>query len=824
MKVEPLGKDNFDTWKIQVEALLIKIESWKYVEGILQKPAEPPAEVERWENNDAKARSDFILAICSSKLKQIKNCTTSKEIWDKLHNVYQSKGPARKATLLKSLILLKLKNGEDMRDHLHSFFDIVDKLQEMELEINDDLLTILLLYSVPDEYESFGIAIETQEKLPSPENLKIKLLEEYEARKRNGGENIQGAMFVKHNQGKPKGNYKNPDKPKEKEKNERFKFPCHTCGKIGHYARDCKSKSYRKNETPEASKMSEESTQAETEDAIKIDTKNEEQWCLDSDASSHMCSQKGKFREIAAAKSQLLNLANNNSTKIEESGVVKLNTREGVTPKLEDTLFVPDLRSNLLSVGKMTQHGFEVIFKKDEAVILDPRTKEKVMTATRKRDLYYVTESTGQAEESTIAQPATSPLQEWHERFGHLNEKDLKNIIRQQKVDGVNIKIEEKLPVCEICIKGKQTQKPYSTSTIRSEETLDLIHTDVCGSMRIVSPTGSRYIVTFINKSKWCEVYFMKKKSAVPEKCKEYKAMVEKNTGRKIKKDRSDNDLEYVRHYLGHFLKKEGMKRKLTVAHTRQQNGVTERTNRTLVEMARCMMLQSGISGGFWAEAILTANHIRNRCPSRSLNGEIPFKIWTRRTPVLSYFQRLGTTAFMLDKTIGKGKFDSRSKKCIFIGYSTQSKAYRLWDPESRKILRSRDVTFTGLCQEQKNFTEFIDENVWRKDPEIYVQVDSNSREEERKKEERRTRGRKRRTQRYQRKFHRRILLSRKRNSKNLEKRTRKDKVGENRKNGKTEENIQRSSRETKYRSRKPDRRRRKPEPRRTFRETRGTF
>ena len=73
------------------------------------------------------------------------------------------------------------------------------------------------------------------------------------------------------------------------------------------------------------------------------------------------------------------------------------------------------------------------------------------------------------------------------------------------------------------------------------------------------------------------------------------------------------------------------------------------------------MMLQSGISGGFWAEAILTANHIRSRCPSRSLNGEISFKIWTGRTPVVSYFQRFGTTAFMLDKTTGKGKFDSRS-------------------------------------------------------------------------------------------------------------------------------------------------------------------
>lgn len=84
--------------------------------------------------------------------------------------------------LLKTLILMKMKNGEDMRDHIRNFFDVVDKIQEMELVIIDDLFTIVLLYSIPDEYESFRIAIETQEKLPEPEALKIKLLEKYEAR------------------------------------------------------------------------------------------------------------------------------------------------------------------------------------------------------------------------------------------------------------------------------------------------------------------------------------------------------------------------------------------------------------------------------------------------------------------------------------------------------------------------------------------------------------------------------------------------------------------------------------------------------------------
>jgi hypothetical protein len=213
----------------------------------------------------------------------------------------------------------------------------------------------------------------------------------------------------------------------------------------------------------------------------------------------------------------------------------------------------------------------------------------------------------------------------------------------------------------------------------------------------------------------------MKKKSEVIEKFQEYKSLVEKKTEQKIKTVLSDNGTEYTSNYLKEFLKQEGIRHELTVEYTPQQNGVSERKNRSLVETARCLMIQSGLSASFWVEVILTANYIRNRCPSRSLGGEIPFKMWTRRIPIVSYFRKFGTTVFALNRTPGKGKFDSRSKKCIFIGYSVQSKAYRLWDPEARKIIRSRDVTFTGRNQAVNDFTDFIDEDIFKKNPENII-------------------------------------------------------------------------------------------------------
>jgi hypothetical protein len=189
--------------------------------------------------------------------------------------------------LLNTLILLKMKNGENMRDHIRNFFDVVDKLEEMELCIINVLLVILLLYSIPDEYESFRIAIETQEKLPQLEALKIKLLEEYEAQKRNSKKNVSDAMFINKNPGRP-----NQPKKSENSKTQRFKFAYHTYGKIDHMAKDCRSKLFK----PKNPKTKPTELTRKAEVVMKLHIEHDKRWCLDSGTSSHMCSEKAKFQ------------------------------------------------------------------------------------------------------------------------------------------------------------------------------------------------------------------------------------------------------------------------------------------------------------------------------------------------------------------------------------------------------------------------------------------------------------------------------------------------------------------------------------------------
>ena len=187
VRIELLNKNNYDTWKLQMQAVLVKNDLWEFVNGTNVKP-EPGvdnanvAHVQAWVKNDQKARSDIILSISPSELKQVKNCETSRDMWTRLREIYQSQGPARKATLLKRLTIHKMSEGSDVRDHLNDFFDTVDKLGDMNIVINPDQLTIMLLYSLPVSYENFRCAIETRDDLPSPDALCARIIEEIDAR------------------------------------------------------------------------------------------------------------------------------------------------------------------------------------------------------------------------------------------------------------------------------------------------------------------------------------------------------------------------------------------------------------------------------------------------------------------------------------------------------------------------------------------------------------------------------------------------------------------------------------------------------------------
>ena len=152
--------------------------------------------------------------------------------------------------------------------------------------------------------------------------------------------------------------------------------------------------------------------------------------------------------------------------------------------------------------------------------------------------------------------------------------------------------------------------------TLKAEK-LELVHTDLWGLSPVASLRGSRYYITFIDDSSrrvW--VYFLKNKSDVFETFKKWKAMVETETGLKVKCLRSDNGGEYINGGFSEYCAAQGIRMEKTIPGTPQQNGVAERMNGTLNERARSMRLHSGLPKTFWADAVSTTAYLINQGPS----------------------------------------------------------------------------------------------------------------------------------------------------------------------------------------------------------------
>lgn len=159
---------------------------------------------------------------------------------------------------------------------------------------------------------------------------------------------------------------------------------------------------------------------------------------------------------------------------------------------------------------------------------------------------------------------------------------------------------------------------------------------------------------------------------------------------------RSDRGGEYIGSSMVELLNSEGIQTQLTAPYTPQQNCVAERKNRTLVEMARCMLLDAKLSTTFWAEAVNMANYFQNRLPSRAIETTL-FELWNNNKPGIIHFQAFGTKCFVYIPAEKRHKLVNTAKPMILVGFDEQSKAYRCYDPSSKRLIISSDVRFDHL-------------------------------------------------------------------------------------------------------------------------------
>ncbi|GKA74957.1 putative ribonuclease H-like domain-containing protein [Tanacetum coccineum] len=337
----------------------------------------------------------------------------------------------------------------------------------------------------------------------------------------------------------------------------------------------------------------------------------------------------------------------------------------------ENVYFVRELKFNLFSVSQMYDKKNSVLFNDTECIVLSPNFKiidesQVLLRVPRKNNMYSV---------------------------------DLKNIVpkRGNLVRGLPSKLFENDQTCVACQKGKQHRASCKSKTENSISLpLHLLHMDLFGLTFVKSLMKKMYcLVVTDDYSRFTWVFFLATKDETSGILKSFITGIENLVDHKVKVIRCDNGTEFKNREMNQFCEMKGILRQFSVARTPQQNGVAERRNRTLIEAARTMLADSKLPTTFWAEAVNTACYVQNRVLVVKPHNKTPYELFHGRTPTLSFMRPFGCLVTILNTIDHLGKFDGKADEGFFVGYSLNSKAFRVFNSRTRIVEENLHIRFS---------------------------------------------------------------------------------------------------------------------------------
>ncbi|KAG8488139.1 hypothetical protein CXB51_018349 [Gossypium anomalum] len=366
------------------------------------------------------------------------------------------------------------------------------------------------------------------------------------------------------------------------------------------------------------------------------DSKVSEEWILDSSCTFHMSPNRVWFTTYETLSKCVVLMGNNVSYKIAGVGTIKVNMFDGVVRTLSDVRHVPELKRNLISLSTLDSKGYR--YTAESRVLKLSKDSLVVMKGQRKTAKLYVLQGSTVTGDAAIASSSLSDddiTKLWHMRLGHMSENGMVELSKRGLLDGQGIC---KLNFCEHCVFGKQKRVRFTRGIHNTKGTLDYIHSDLWGPSRVPSRGGANYMLTFIDDfSRKVWAFFLNQKSDIVQ----------------VRRDRETLDSSSY----------STAKRR---CRTNEQNDHGE-------------------------EAASTAYFFINRSPSVAIEKKTPQEVWFGNPANYSDLKIFGCHAYA---HVDNGKLDPRSIKCVFLSYKTGVKGYKLWFPENRKVVISRDVVF----------------------------------------------------------------------------------------------------------------------------------
>ncbi|MFS7989867.1 putative RNA-directed DNA polymerase [Helianthus anomalus] len=725
----PKFDGDYDHWSMVMENLLHSKEYWRVVADGYPKikagEQATPTQQKNYDDNklkDLKACNYLFQSIDKSILKTITQKETAKQIWDAMKIKYQGNARVKRAQLQRlrrEFEMPEMKTGETVTEYLGRVMIIANDMRNSGEDMPDVKIVEKVLRTMTESYNFVVCTIEESKDLDTmtvDELQSSLLIHEQKIRRKTNDEQVlkvendqnasrgrgRGRGSFSRGRGRGRGRFQSDNRPPF----DKSVIECYKCHQMGHFQYECptgdRSANYTEYEENEELLLmaSVDMEKYEKETVLLMASVDEERekkegiWFLDSACSNHMSGTKDWFIRLDETYKHKVKLGNDLRLDVTGIGDIRLNV-DGTSQVITNVYYVPHLTSNLISVGQLQDKSLTFVIQGGMCKAYHPQKGLIIASKMSRNRMFPVFASLKPAPIKCLQVREDSKTQIWHRRFAHVNHKALRTMQYRKMVKGLP-SIAEKYKVCETCAIGKQQRDAIpKKSDWRATEKLQLVHTDLCGPITPASNSGKRYMLVFIDdytRKTW--VYFLSHKNESFEWFKIFKSSVEKETDMSIKCLRSDRGGEFTSSLFKTFCESQGIKRQLTAAYTPQQNGVAERRNRTIMNMVRCLLTEKSMPKYFWSEAAKWACHVLNRCVSRSLDDRVPEEFWTGLKPSVEHFKVFGCIGHVHIPAQMRTKLDARSHKCVFLGISQESKAYRLYDPKNKKIVISRDVIF----------------------------------------------------------------------------------------------------------------------------------
>ena len=424
-------------------------------------------------------------------------------------------------------------------------------------------------------------------------------------------------------------------------------------------------------------------------------------WILDSGATDHMTPIKEHLMEYTPfQKIKYVKTADGTLIAVNGYGTVKL----GSIGSLDYVLYVPNLFVSLVSVQRLAKNkDYTILFDDIDAFLCHKVLSWRVGIARVQGGLYYLPwtasvlgpEKEAKFKVGVVSSMAEERIMVTHKQMGHPSFSLLKELYPSLFKDVIFEHL-----LCESCQLGQMKRNTYQITNKRCIKPFSLIHCDIWGPAPTEDLYGYQWFLIFVDDhSRFTWVELLKSKSETTQLLINFTKMIERQFETKVKGFRTDNAKDFCNNTLKEFFEKKGIRHETSCPYTPQQNGLAERKIGDIMNKSRTLLIDAHMPRNLWGFSVMTSVTCINRIPSKTLDMKSPIEVLELLFPTVKLKNGLksrifGCVGYTYSTDPKRDKLSPKAHRCVFVGYSSTQKGYKLYHPITKRVFVSKDVIF----------------------------------------------------------------------------------------------------------------------------------